>query len=122
MTERHAEPTRLRICRVGIPLADVAADREGLIRAAFALAEIEWAEQVPARTLAGRLAAKRALNDLAGRGDHDLCAWGIAAEPDGAPRVVRVPQGCDGDWRVSISHSRTTAWGLATLGELKDRR
>ena len=118
---RTAPAPELRVCRVGIPLADVEAGRADARDDAFLAAERVRRPGVPLRTLAGRVAARHALNELAGRADRGLDAWEIASEPDGAPRVVRAPDGRPEDWRVSISHSRTTAWALAARIEPEAR-
>lgn len=111
---------RVRTFRVGIPLADLRQDRERMVAVAFAPDERDRAATATNRTLAGHVAAKRALNGLAGRGDAGLDAWAISTAPDGAPSLVRVPVGRPEEWRLSISHSRTTAWALAARSENGD--
>lgn len=104
---------RVRTCRVGIPIDEVLVDRDRVLAEAFSPDDRPWAAGAVLQTLAGRVAAKRALNGLAGLEDAGLAAWSIASDPDGAPRVVASPDGCPERWRLSISHSRTTAWALA---------
>jgi hypothetical protein len=120
MIERGDPSSRschVETCRVGIPIDEVHADRDRVLAEAFSPDERSWAAGAMLQTLAGRVAAKRALNGLAGLEDTGLAAWFIATDPDGAPRVVASPDGCPERWRLSISHSRTTAWALAARSE-----
>ncbi len=120
MTGNRRDTTRgteVRVVRVGIPLDRLAANPRQCIDSAFAGGEQAWAVRAPVRSLAGRLAAKHALNTLVGRGADGLAAWEIGTDPDGAPRVVGAPFGCPGDWHLSISHTRTTAWAMAARVE-----
>lgn len=105
----------VRACRVSVSIAEVDAERAAAVAAAFGPGERGWALGASSRTLAGRIAAKRALDQLAGRAGDRLDAWVIVADPDGAPRVVAAPCGVPADWRVAISHDRTTAWALAAI-------
>jgi hypothetical protein len=110
-----ANPGVVRTCRVSVSIAEVAAGRAAAIAAAFGPGEHAWAAGASSRTLVGRIAAKRALDHLAGRAGDRLDAWVIVANPDGAPRVAAAPCGDPADWHVAISHDRTTAWALAAI-------
>ena len=110
-----AGPGIVRACRVAVVIADVVAKRAATIAAAFGPCEHAWAVGASSRWLAGRIAARRALDRLAGGAGDRLDAWVVVATPEGAPRVVAAPCGDPADWRVAISHDRTTAWALAAF-------
>ncbi len=101
-----------------VPLADVARDRAAILRQSFDVGEQADLEGRPDRTVAGRLALKRALVDLWVRLAPGVPAAArdfiLSREASGAPGLRSVPGSiAPGQVRVSISHSPDLAVGLA---------
>ena len=108
----------IRACLARVTLSEVARDRAGILREAFDPSEQAALEGRPDRSVAGRLALKRALVDL-----WEILVPGVPAAsrdfvldrlPSGAPGLRSAPGPVA--WstvRVSISHSPDLAAGLA---------
>jgi hypothetical protein len=108
-----------RACLVPVPLAEVALRRDEVLARSFSPAEAAALQGRADRSVAGRLALKRALADLwplllPGSAPQPA-DFAIASAADGGPVLAAAPgpAALRASVRVSISHSRTTAWGLA---------
>jgi len=114
----------VHVCAVKVRIADVVRDRAALTAACFTPDELA---EIPAgrpQTLAGSLAVKRALVQLAAAlGEPVQVAekdFVLSHDRRGAPRLVSAPAPVGpavparlADVRISISHTREWAYGLA---------
>jgi len=106
-----------------VALNDVRRDPDTAARGQLVPAEIDHLAGRAPQSLAGFLALKRALTDLALELDPstpaDPLAFTLDHGPSGEPRVVSAPPrvAARGRLAVSISHTRCRAYGLAVLQE-----
>ena len=115
----------IRACLARVSLSEVARDRAGILGESFDASERADLEDQPDRSVAGRLALKRALVDLWG-----ILAPGVPAasrdfvlyrQASGAPGLRSAPGSVAASTlRVSISHSPDLAVGLAVGSEPGD--
>lgn len=102
-----------------LEIAAVALRRDEVAASAFGAEEISGLGARRVQSLAGALALKRALAALwadAGLGAAEPRDFAVGHLESGAPRLLAAPDGIDpGLVRVSISHTRVWAYGLAAL-------
>jgi phosphopantetheinyl transferase (holo-ACP synthase) len=100
-----------------VSIADTSADRARIEDACFTPAELDELRGRAVQSLAGWLALKRALVELAVRLGRPAPAerdFVLSRAPSGAPRLVPGhPLADAGDPLVSISHTRAWAYALA---------
>jgi phosphopantetheinyl transferase (holo-ACP synthase) len=105
-----------------VSIAEVEKNRPAIALRSFTAAERAELSGRRAQTMAGFLALKRALVRLASSvyGDASLCEkdFVLAHRANGAPHCLRVPPACAGV-RVSVSHTRDWAYGLAAVQETR---
>lgn len=110
----------LRTCLRGVSLDHVRQDRDGLVDAHFTPEERLELEPRGDRSVAGRLALKMALRDLALEaglpGAPETSQIVLGRGPEGEPRVLEFPD-VPGILRVSVTHDSISAWGVAALQE-----
>lgn len=115
-----APGTTLRSALEVVSIAEVERERDALGARCFGDEELLALSKRRAQTTAGFLAAKRALVRLfaePGRpplGEKDFV---LTHKPSGAPHLASLPPALQalGRVRVSISHTRAYAYGLAVL-------
>jgi phosphopantetheinyl transferase (holo-ACP synthase) len=100
-------------------IAGVARQREQCVNRYFRPAEQAALKNAPDRTIAGRIAAKRAIGSLVTKlyDDKGLAAprlYEIGRTGNGAPVCILTPAEVTEKILLSISHNQSHAWGLAT--------
>jgi phosphopantetheinyl transferase (holo-ACP synthase) len=105
-----------------VSLAGVKRAKSGIMRRNFSLKETDRMFNAPVQTIAGMIALKRALKKMiavvygASTGAKEIV---LSHDKSGAPRLVALPQKAGmpekKNIRVSVSHSKTHAYGLAVL-------
>lgn len=113
-----------------VPLAGVKRARSGIMRRNFSPTETDRLKNVPLQSIAGMLALKKAVAKMAA----DVCGvrmsgkeFVLSNDKNGAPRLVALPAKSGvgmpdkKDIRISISHSKTHAYGLAVLQQREKR-
>jgi len=110
--------------RESLAVATVEAGRALIVEEHFAPGEIADLGNRRVQSLAGFLALKRALVDLwAGAGTAAPRDFELGHHESGAPRIVAAPAGVVPESTlISISHTRTWAYGLAAIREREGRR
>jgi phosphopantetheinyl transferase (holo-ACP synthase) len=112
-----------------VSLASVKRARRGFMRRNFYPKETDRLNNAPLQTIAGMIALKRALKKLiaavcgARTGAKEIV---LSHDKNGAPRLVALAQKAGmpdkKNIRISISHSKTHAYGLAVLQQREKRR
>lgn len=117
---------KVRTALETIPLAPLPPDFDGQVAASFPEAELARLGGARARSVAGRLALKRAAASLVrelGGAAPPLAAIRVDGDGAGRPSIAVDPAGDPAAaalcarMRVSISHSRRTAAAAAAIGE-----
>lgn len=114
-----------------VPLAGVKRARSDIMRRNFSPKETNRLNNAPLQSIAGMLALKKALAKMTA----DVCGKRmngknivLSIEKNGAPRLVALPAKSGAgmpdkkDIRISISHSKTHAYGLAVFQGKEKRR
>jgi len=128
LADRPSEPAprsgaRCHARLEGLPIAD-ARSPENL--GTLTAAEVEELAQRHIQSMAGVVAAKRALQSLLadlGETRADARTITVLHDPDGAPRLSRhprLPLGL-GPIHLSITHTRTHAYALVTSNSLQEK-
>jgi phosphopantetheinyl transferase (holo-ACP synthase) len=113
-----------------VSLAGVKRARSGIIRRNFSPKETDRLNDAPLQSIAGMLALKKALAKMIAAvcgvrmGGKEIV---LSNDKNGGPRLVALPAKSGSgmpdkkDIRISISHSKTHAYGLAVLKQREKR-
>ena len=121
--------SRVANCLESVEISEVRRERPAILARDFQPIEAEALRAGPARTVAGFVALKRALvalaRSLAPGVEASARDFALGHDAGGAPIVTSLPRGVEallrrGRLRVSISHTSTTAHGLAAFQEASD--
>jgi phosphopantetheinyl transferase (holo-ACP synthase) len=93
-------------------IAVVARNRSALVSRFFSPAEQAALADIPDRTIAGWIAAKKAIGNLYAQERFDPRSFEISRNESGAPFCAA---GSTIKIHLSISHTRGRAWGLAAF-------
>ena len=108
---------KVRSCLEAVSITDTARNKEALLAACFTKREMEKIQDGKLETIGGNLAAKRAVKKVLGMGgvsDFAPQSIEIGRSNNGAVEVlVHGYDNADNALRVSISHTKHTAYGLA---------
>jgi phosphopantetheinyl transferase (holo-ACP synthase) len=108
---------KVRSCLEAISIKDTARDKEALVEGCFTKREIAKIQDGKLETICGNLAVKRAVKKVLGDGGISSFApqaIEIGRSNNGAVEVlVHGYDNADNALRVSISHTKETAYGLA---------
>jgi holo-[acyl-carrier protein] synthase len=113
-----------------VSLARVKRARSGIMRRNFSLKEIDRLNDVPLQSIAGMFALKKALAKMTAAACGVRMSgkeFVLSNDKNGAPRLVALPVKSGAgmpdkkDIRISISHSKTHAYGLAVLQQREKR-